>query len=86
MGAIITGTLFIVVGLFHLRELKNKNSWWVWTNWQARGFRDYMGDDGYETYMRVANTLLIALGVFFIFDQTLSSQMISEWIASKRGS
>lgn len=84
MGVIIAGIIFIAVGLFHLRELRNRDSWWVWTNWQARGFRDHMGDDGYETYLLVANKFLIGLGIFFIFDQTLGSQMISEWIASKK--
>lgn len=83
MEAVIMGSLFIVVGVFHLRELKNKNSWWMWTNWQARGYRDYMGDDEYEILQSAMNTILIWLGIFVIFDQTLGSQMISQWIESK---
>jgi len=83
MNAILMGTLFIAVGFFHLRELKNKSSWWMWTNWQARGFRDYMGDDEYEILQRAMNTILIWMGIFVIFDQTLGSQMITQWIENK---
>lgn len=66
MAGVFWGLLLIAIGLFHLKELRNRNSWWVWTNWQARGYRDYFGDDGYEKYMNVANKLLIVLGAGFI--------------------
>lgn len=83
MAAIFWGLLLIAVGLFHLRELRNKNSWWIWTNWQARGYRDYFGDDGYERFMRISNTILIGIGVFFILDTLIGTQIMINWIESK---
>ncbi len=83
MSAWIVGSIFIVIGGLQLFALRNTDSWWAWTNWQARGWRKALGDESYKALMTACYLLLIGLGIFFIYDDVIGVQMISEWIESK---
>lgn len=78
MAKILIGLLFIVLGVFDHIQLRNKKSWWAWTNWWARGHRDALGDAGHEKLASTKSILLIAAGIFFILDQVLGLGIIPD--------
>lgn len=76
MIKIIIGLFMIALALFDRRQLRNRDSWWAWTNVWARGHRDALGDEGHEQLASVKSVLLICVGVFFILDQIMGWNII----------
>lgn len=62
MVKIFIGLFMIALALFDRRALKNRDSWWAWTNVWARGHRDALGDEGHEQLANVKSILLICAG------------------------
>ncbi|NNC36931.1 MAG: hypothetical protein HKO02_05715 [Hyphomonadaceae bacterium] len=78
MIKIFIGLGMIAIGVIEHFQLGNRRSWWMWTNWRSRGFRQEFGDSGYENFSKVRILLLIGAGIFFILDQALGFGILPE--------
>lgn len=77
MAKILIGLVMIIYGIFQYSQLQNKNSWWVWTNWQSKRWRKMLGDVGYQYFAFFWSIVLVCYGAFFILDQVLNLEYIT---------